>query len=55
LEFEGPAPYKQMVDFGIQFKVKVDPQFSWERQWAVLVDSPHFGAKGGAGGLEVLP
>ncbi|MFA0755934.1 MAG: hypothetical protein YPKNTGVA_002598 [Candidatus Fervidibacter sp.] len=39
LEFEGPAPYKQMVDFGIQFKVKVDPQFSWERQWAVLVDS----------------
>ncbi len=28
-----------MVDFGIQFKVKIDPQFSWERQWAVLVDS----------------
>ncbi|MFA0753787.1 MAG: hypothetical protein IMHGJWDQ_001566 [Candidatus Fervidibacter sp.] len=39
LAFEGPAPYKQMVDFGIQFKVKVDPQFSWERQWEVLVDS----------------
>jgi sugar phosphate isomerase/epimerase len=39
LEFEGLAPYKQMVDFGIQFKVKVDPQFSWEKQWQVMVDS----------------
>ncbi|MCS7253412.1 MAG: sugar phosphate isomerase/epimerase family protein [Armatimonadota bacterium] len=39
IEFEGPAPYKQMVDFGIQFKVKVHPEFSWERQWDVLVDT----------------
>lgn len=39
LEFIGPAPYKEMVDFGIQFKVKVDPKFSWEKQWQVMVDS----------------
>ncbi|MCS7192792.1 MAG: sugar phosphate isomerase/epimerase [Armatimonadetes bacterium] len=39
MEFEGPAPYKQMVDFGIQFKVKVDFQFSWHEQWRVMVDS----------------
>lgn len=39
LSLKRPAPYKQMVDFDIQFKVKVDPQFSWEKQWQVMVDS----------------
>ena len=33
LKFKGDAPYKDMVNYGIQFSVEVDPEFSWQRQW----------------------
>ncbi|NLG84790.1 MAG: sugar phosphate isomerase/epimerase, partial [Firmicutes bacterium] len=39
LEFIGKAPYKEMIDYGVQFKVKIDPDFSWSALWDVLVDS----------------
>jgi len=39
LEFIGKAPYKEMMDYGLQFKVKIDPDFSWPALWDVLVDS----------------
>lgn len=45
LKFVGPAPYKEMVDFGLQFKVEVDPAFSWPKQWEVMVDSFRFCAQ----------
>lgn len=39
LKFEGAAPYQQMIEFGVRFRVKVDPRFSWEPQWQVMVES----------------
>jgi len=39
LKFKGDAPYKDMVNYGIQFSVEVDPDFSWQRQWDALVDA----------------
>ena len=39
LEFVGSAPYKQMMDYGIQFKVKIAPEFSWPALWDAIVDS----------------
>ncbi len=39
LEFIGSAPYKQMMDYGIQFKVKISPEFSWPELWDAMVDS----------------
>ena len=39
LEFIGDQPYKEMLDYGLDFRVKVDPQFSWDEQWAVLVET----------------
>jgi sugar phosphate isomerase/epimerase len=42
LKFIGDRPYKEMVDFGLQFKVEIDPSFSWDEQWKVLVDTFKF-------------
>lgn len=39
LSFQGERPYQEMVDFGIQFQVAVDPDFDWGHQWAVLVET----------------
>lgn len=39
LEFVGDAPYKEMLDYGKQFNVKVDPDFSWPALWNVMVDT----------------
>jgi sugar phosphate isomerase/epimerase len=45
LKFIGDRPYKEMVDFGLQFKVEIDPSFSWDEQWRVLVDTFKFCAQ----------
>ncbi|MBC7326579.1 sugar phosphate isomerase/epimerase [bacterium] len=45
LKFIGEKPYKEMVDFGLQFKVEISPGFSWEAQWGVLVESFKFCAE----------
>ncbi|NLX35279.1 MAG: sugar phosphate isomerase/epimerase [Chloroflexi bacterium] len=39
LRFVGEQPYKDMLNYGVQFQVQVDPAFSWDRQWQVLVDT----------------
>lgn len=39
LRFLGEQPYKEMLDYGIEFRVAVDPAFSWAEQWRVLVDT----------------
>jgi len=39
LEFVGSAPYKEMINYGLQFKVKVKNEFSWNAVWDALVDS----------------
>lgn len=39
LEFIGEHPYKEMISFGQQFKVKISPNFRWEELWDALVDS----------------
>ena len=39
LEFIGDQPYKEMLDYGIEFRIAVDPEFRWDEQWRVLVDT----------------
>ena len=39
LTFKGEAPYKEAITFGKPFQVEVDPDFRWEDQWSVLVDT----------------
>jgi sugar phosphate isomerase/epimerase len=39
LEFVGEAPYKDAINFGKRFQVKVDPAFRWDDVWGWLVDS----------------
>jgi len=39
LQFVGDQPYKEMLDYGLQFRVAVDPAFDWDAQWQVLVDT----------------
>jgi len=39
LEFVGDAPYKEAIEFGKKFQVKVDPSFRWDDLWGWLVDS----------------
>jgi sugar phosphate isomerase/epimerase len=39
LEFVGDAPYKDAIEFGKKFQVKVDPAFRWDDLWGWLVDS----------------
>ncbi len=38
LEFRGTAPYKKAIRFNERYEVRVPAGFSWERQWAALVD-----------------
>ena len=38
-EFIGDAPYREMIKFGKAFKVKVNPEFNWQKQWDVIVES----------------
>lgn len=45
LEFIGEAPYKESISYGKQYKVKIDPQFDWNRLWDVLVDSFRFASE----------
>ncbi len=39
LKFKGNAPYKEAINFGLELRVEVDPEFRWEDQWKVLVES----------------
>lgn len=39
LEFIGERPYDTAISYGYEFRVKVDPNFSWNEQWSVLIDS----------------
>ncbi len=39
LKFKGDAPYKEAISFGLDLKVEVDPDFNWNDQWKVLVES----------------
>ena len=39
LKFKGDAPYKKAISFGLELKVEIDPDFSWNDQWMVLVES----------------
>ncbi len=39
LKFVGDQPYKEMLDYGLQFRVAIDPEFEWDKQWQVLVDT----------------
>ena len=39
LEFLGDTPYKEGINFGKRFRVKVDPAFRWNDLWDWLVDS----------------
>lgn len=45
LEFVGDRPYKEMINFGRQFRVQVDPSFHWDDLWTVLVESIAFCAE----------
>jgi len=42
LQFRGDSPYKESISYGKHFTVQVDPAFSWERQWDVMVESFSF-------------
>ena len=39
IEFIGDTPYKQSIEYGKRFTVKIDPSFSWSAVWDALVDS----------------
>ena len=39
LKFIGDQPYKEMLDYGLDFRIEIDPAFRWEQQWRVLVDT----------------
>jgi sugar phosphate isomerase/epimerase len=39
LRFRGDSPYKENISYGKHFNVEIDPAFSWERQWDVMVES----------------
>ena len=39
LEFLGDAPYREAINFGRRFQVKVDPAFRWNDVWGWLTDS----------------
>ncbi len=52
LRFKGEAPYKDAIKFGKPFQVEVDPEFRWEDQWRVLVDTvKHCARKAAEAGL----
>ena len=39
LEFLGDRPYKEMLDYGIEFRVRISPDYDWDAQWTALVDT----------------
>lgn len=39
LRFKGESPYKEAIKFARPFQVEIDPAFSWEKQWSILVDT----------------
>ncbi len=39
LTFIGDRPYGDAIEYGKEFRVKVDPAFDWSRLWATLVGS----------------
>jgi len=39
LKFIGEAPYKKGLSYGKEYKVKLEPDFIWQEQWNVLVDT----------------
>ncbi|HCZ07016.1 MAG TPA: hypothetical protein DHV12_07805 [Thermotogae bacterium] len=39
LKFHGNQPYKESIDYGLDLKVEIDPDFDWDEQWAVLVET----------------
>jgi len=39
LHFLGERPYKDMLNYGIEFRVAIDPAFDWDEQWRVLVST----------------
>ncbi len=39
LRFIGERPYKEMLNYGLDFRVAVDPRFHWPDQWRVLVET----------------
>jgi sugar phosphate isomerase/epimerase len=39
LHFLGERPYKEMLNYGVEFRVAIDPGFDWEKQWHVLVST----------------
>jgi len=39
LRFLGDQPYKEMLDYGLGFRVEVDPRYNWSEQWRVLVST----------------
>ncbi len=39
LKFVGEQPYKEMLNYGLEFRIEVDPAFDWDEQWRVLVDT----------------
>jgi sugar phosphate isomerase/epimerase len=38
VEFVGDAPYREALAFGKPFRVRVNPEFDYERYWAILVE-----------------
>jgi len=39
LKFLGHQPYKEMLDYALEFRVAVDPEYNWPEQWRVLVST----------------
>ena len=39
LRFKGKNPYRESIDYGLELKVEIDPNFKWVEQWKVLVDT----------------
>jgi len=39
LKFIGEVPYREGISYGKEYKVKLEPDFSWQKQWEVLVDT----------------
>jgi sugar phosphate isomerase/epimerase len=48
LRFLGEQPYKEMLNYGIEFRIEVDPAFCWDEQWRVLVEAMRYCARAAA-------
>lgn len=54
IKFVGEAPYKDAMRYGLQFRVEVDPAFSWPRFWEHFVDTvSRCNARAKAAGLKM--